>query len=116
MECDPWTALREGTPRAEVWNRYLDEIRFVLDQVATLLKNYDAGQVIITADHGELFGEINLYSHPSGIPHPRLRRVPWVETIATDSGTYRPQIDAQKHYESSKHDVEAQLSELGYVE
>lgn len=114
VERDPWETLRHGADEATVWNRYLDEIRSVLDQVERLLSNYDADRVVITADHGELFGEAGLYSHPSGIPHPNLRRVPWVQTEATDTGSSRSRIGRDRSEETR--DVRDQLAELGYVE
>lgn len=107
VERDPWEALRQGTDEATVWNRYLDEIRSVLDQVERLLSNYDADRVVITADHGELFGETGLYSHPSGIPHPNLRRVPWVQTEASDRGSSCSRIDRDRSEETP--DVRDQL-------
>jgi hypothetical protein len=38
-----------------VWEAYLDNLRYVLDNIEELLQNVD-GKVVISADHGELFG------------------------------------------------------------
>ena len=113
-ERNPWESLRSGTPREVVWEAYLDETRWVLDHVGALLDNYDAEQVIITADHGELFGEQGLYAHPM-VPHPRLRRVPWVETTAIDTGEYEYQITPPEDQRIDDDDVTDRLANLGYL-
>jgi arylsulfatase A-like enzyme len=91
LESDPWAQLRQGgATREEAWELYLDNLRFVLDDVALLLANLNADQVVITADHGDAMGEFGAYGHPEGLPHPETRRVPWVETSASDEETYQP--------------------------
>jgi hypothetical protein len=112
-EADPWQALRDGVPRSTVWEAYLDELRYGLDHVETLLRNVDAETVAITADHGECFGEYGIYSHPAGVPVPPLRRVPWATTTATDSGEYEPEIELPDDDGVSR-SVEDQLESLGY--
>jgi hypothetical protein len=94
VDADPFSALRAGrVDRAEVWERYLDNLRFVLDSVGLLLENVDADRVVITADHGEGFGEYGVYEHPVGCPAPTVKRVPWAVTTATDTGSYPTESD-----------------------
>jgi hypothetical protein len=81
-EYRPFRHLRNGGDLEPVWESYLAELRRVLDDVELLLNNVDANRAVITADHGELFGELGLYSHPTGVPHPALRGVPWMEPVA----------------------------------
>lgn len=117
---EPFDALRRGEiDRATLWEHYLDNLRLVLDEVAVLLENVEADRVAITADHGEAFGEWGFYEHPVGCPLPAVKRVPWVETTATDRGSRtsegtatapRPADDA----EELAADVESQLRDLGY--
>jgi hypothetical protein len=98
--------------REEGWDAYLDTLRWGLDDVALLLANLDADEVVITADHAELFGEWRLYGHPIRTWVPALLRVPWVRVSATDTGSYEPSdavID-----ENDAADVEEQLRALGY--
>ena len=58
IESRPMWALRSGQiGRATGWEMYLDNLRTVLDSVGKLLENLDAEDVILTADHGESFGE-----------------------------------------------------------
>jgi hypothetical protein len=105
-------AMRRGDLDPEVaWDRYLDNLHLVLGEVATLLDNLDAERVVITADHGELFGEYGEYGHPDGLPFSEVRRVPWVETTATDTGAYEPTVE-RNAVETS---IEDHLRDLGYA-
>lgn len=112
----PFEHLREGTlSRERAWEGYLDNLRLVLDEVELLLENLDADRVVVTADHGEAFGEFSFYEHPVGCPHPVVKRVPWVETTATDTETYRPASEATAETEeTTETSVEDQLVALGY--
>jgi hypothetical protein len=106
----PIECLRQGCNRDEVWSAYLNNLRYVLDHVRILLKNTE-GDVVITADHGEMFGRL-LSGHGEGVPHPQLRRVPWVETMATDNNTRVSEID---HSVDDSHSVDDRLEALGYI-
>ncbi|USZ71484.1 sulfatase-like hydrolase/transferase [Natronosalvus halobius] len=113
IEREAWRALRDGKASFEtIWDLYLDNLRLVLDDVAELLENVDADKVVITADHGEAFGEFGAYGHPEGFPHPVVKKVPWVETSATDTGTRQPDIEREAGPET---DVEEYLRDLGYL-
>ncbi len=68
---------------ARSYDRYLGAIRYIDDTVETLLQELqrrgmlDNTIVVITADHGDLFGEHGLYRH--GIdPYRELVRIPLV--------------------------------------
>lgn len=111
---EPLTLLQNGeVSRVAVWEAYLDTLRLVLNEVELLLENIDAQRVVLTADHGEAFGEMGLYEHPVACPHPVVKRVPWAETTATDNGTYDPgqRVSADR----SDRDVESLLESLGYT-
>lgn len=110
-EVRPLRYLRDAGDMETVWEAYLDEIRFALDEVEIALNNIDAEKVIITADHGEAFGEYGLYGHTIGSLHPQVRTVPWAETTATDSGTYTPMIEAKREADESTEEI---LEALGY--
>jgi hypothetical protein len=91
FEQEPMLAFRTDEPGFEtVYEAYLDELRFALDSVEVLLNNIDAETVAISADHGDGFGEWGIYSHQFGALSPHVKKVPWVETTATDSGEYEP--------------------------
>lgn len=125
LESEPWEHLKsDAATRQEVWELYLDNLRFVLDDVAILLRNLDAERVVITADHGDAIGEFRAYGHPEGFLHPVTRYVPWAETTAADERTYHPDSGAEIGHEhrleteSRREEVDAtvvdRLSELGY--
>jgi len=105
-----WIAAGRLT-RDEAWDHYLETLRWVLDSVATLLENVDADRVVISADHGEAYGEWGAYGHSDCGTFAGLRRVPWVETTATDERTRRPDVDGET---AESPDVEEQLRHLGY--
>jgi hypothetical protein len=106
------TSLALGANRNELWEKYLLELRSVLDSVEVLLKNFDAESVVITADHGEGFGEWFGYEHPPASPHPQIRYVPWVETTAKDTGECEPSFEQT----NGRQDIESHLRDLGYVQ
>jgi len=112
-EYDWWGYLGETGDYETVWNAYLDDLRYVLNDVAVLLENLNAGTVAISADHGEAFGEYCEYGHHIGSLHPKVRTVPWVETTATDEGTYTSSVDPPLANKTDS-SVENILEALGY--
>lgn len=114
-ERDFVTALKNGNAtRSDVYQSYLDNLRFGLDYVETLLRNLDAETVVITADHGEAFGEWNSFEHPYGWPLPSVKKVPWAETSAVDSGEVEPEFPPATN-DPSDSQVEEALADLGYL-
>jgi len=106
--------LRKGEiTRQEAWDSYIENLRLVLDELGVLLTNVDADKVVITADHGEAFGEFGFYAHQIGCPLPMVRTVPWIETSATDTGNYQPKIDPDTT--DNKNSLREHLSDLGYL-
>jgi hypothetical protein len=103
---------RGEVSRDEVWEAYLDNLRFVLDEVELLVENVD-GTVVLASDHGEAFGEYMFYEHPIACPVPSVRRVPWVETTARDEETYTPEAPSPAETQSVQ--LEEKLEQLGYL-
>lgn len=110
---EPFAYLNDGGDFDTVWEGYLGNLRLVLDSVEILLENLDAEKTIITSDHGELFGEWGLTGHGVGIPHPNLRKVPWVETIASDTGSHEPDSEITSEH-ASEEEIHERLEALGY--
>lgn len=110
-EGPPWNYLRKGGDRDIVWEHYLAELEHALDHVEDLLRNFDAENVLITADHGEAFGEYGCYGHNGGAILPRIRRVPVTESTAIDEKTITPEIPAP----NKDSDVTEHLRSLGYL-
>ena len=108
---DMWEDLRRGNlSRDEVWEAYIDNLRHVLDEVAVLLENVTAEKVVLTADHGEAFGERGVHEHPDGMPLSVLREVPWCVTEARDKRTRIPENSPRTNTPST----EEKLCALGY--
>jgi len=101
----------EQVKKSEVVSKYEDNLRFVLADIQTMLQAIEVDNVILTADHGESFGEGHLYGHPEGNLHPVIRKVPWVEldTKNLKSGEYREQSDREGA------DISEHLQDLGYL-
>lgn len=111
---DIWPHVGDTLDYEEVWAAYRDNLRYVLDDVAILLENLDADTVVISADHGNAIGEWGVYGHPSYMLLPCIRRVPWIETTATDErtmkGTEPPAVP-----EPTDETVNDRLEALGYT-
>lgn len=115
---DVWARLSQGefTIR-EVWRAYKANLEYVMDVVEELLSDLN-GKTVITADHGNAFGEptwpfgIAAYGHPNGIRTDSVTEVPW---FVID----RPRRDTSpgETGDSEVNDrdlVENRLRELGY--
>jgi hypothetical protein len=99
--------------REQLNTSFQSNLNYVLNEVELLLENVDASDVVLTADHGQALGENGLWDHTIGVKHPSMRRVPWVETTASDEHTLDPD-----DYDKSQYDeelVESNLRDLGYM-
>lgn len=110
-----WKGLREGRyDYDEVWEDYGQNLLRVLDEVETIVENV-SGKVAITSDHGNAMGEWGMYGHPSYVPAPIIKRVPWVEAVGGESDEYDVQGVKSISTGLSEHDLQDNLSALGYV-
>lgn len=91
---------------------YLDNIRWVLDEIADLIENV-SGNIVITADHAELLGEYGMWGHPRKCHIPKLRTVPWIQINAGDTKKTRKTENIDP-IERNHLDREEMLSALGY--
>lgn len=101
--------------KEKMFGSYLENLRLALTYTKILINNVDAENVVISADHGEAFGEFGIYSHNFGLFDKNTRLVPWVETSATDNDTYTPSIPSPETIGVSDNDVESRLQDLGYL-
>lgn len=96
----------------EIREVYVENLRLVLEHVASLVSELD-GKVVITADHGEYLGEDGQLGHPKYSYGEAVREVPW---LVVDSET-RPEIvaeDSVKRSDVDDEDIEEHLKDLGY--
>ncbi|MFB6077252.1 MAG: hypothetical protein ABEK12_03935, partial [Candidatus Nanohaloarchaea archaeon] len=85
-----WDEIRSGKRTVEeARDLYRDNLDYVLDDIALLAENID-GDMVITADHGNAFGEGGVYGHVPGVALPAVRRVPWGFVDASDGGGHEP--------------------------
>jgi len=80
-----WDELRKGAVRkTDLKNAYLVNLERVLETVKELIEHLP-GKIVISSDHGNLFGQylfpfpLKVYGHPPAIYHKDLIRVPWLE-------------------------------------
>ncbi|MDL0138354.1 hypothetical protein PNP85_02370 [Halobacterium salinarum] len=111
-----WEQLRFGRRSvADAWRDYERNLEAVLEDVAVLRSNVDADRTVLTADHGNAFGEHAIYGHPGGVDVPALREVPWCETTASDERTREPSGGRGGSVEATDASVvDDRLEQLGY--
>jgi len=114
-EIDPWwIRLEEGIiSRDEAWAAYKNTLKIALKHVHSLVKNM-SGKTVISADHGNAFGENGIYGHPKYRTHPVLTKVPWLSIEGTRKNI-KPGEDLVHTQTLSSVDKE-KLRALGYIE
>lgn len=75
LELNPGDLMRNGT-RDAAFELYEENLRIVLEDIANLIPKLD-GDVIVTADHGEAFGEDGVWEHHIETYIPSLMEIPW---------------------------------------
>ncbi|GAA0267229.1 alkaline phosphatase family protein [Halobacterium noricense] len=114
-EMSVWDDLRFGhRSEADAWKSYRQNLEYVLDDLALLFENLDAERVVVTADHGNAFGEHHVYGHPGGVDLPVLREVPWWETTTTDTYSHDPDAAGRDDTGEGGDVIEERLEDLGY--
>jgi len=77
LELDPADLVKDGT-RVTALRLYEENLRIALESVSELVEELD-GTVVVTADHGEAFGEEGVWEHHIETHIPPLMEVPWLE-------------------------------------
>jgi len=97
--------------KRELSDGFINNLRYVLEEVELLLSNFDAQKAVITSDHGQALGERFLFDHRYGINHPKVRQVPWVRTEGEDTLKHNPSC---YNIDSTDRNVGEHLVQLGY--
>lgn len=72
-----WDRVKEGTLDVQLLRQAtIDNLLLVLEEVEKLVEQLE-GKIVITADHGEAFGEYFVFEHPSSVYIKALAEVPW---------------------------------------
>lgn len=115
-----WNQVRRGTLSVEVVRRaYRENLELVLPYVERLVERFDE-KTVVTADHGNLFGErpglspFRLFEHPVGVHVEELVKVPWLVV----EGESRKDVIAERS-ERANDDIDPKntterLRQLGY--
>ncbi|WP_229120755.1 hypothetical protein [Halapricum desulfuricans] len=77
LELGPRAVMKDGT-RGAAMNLYEENLRIAMESVVDLVEDLD-GDVVVTADHGEAFGEEGVWEHHIETHIPALVEVPWLE-------------------------------------
>jgi len=110
-----WRRLRDDEVSHDVvWEAYVDNLEWVLEEIELIRESLDADRVVITADHANAMGEWWCYGHQSTAPIRAMKRVPWVEFEAVDDHDYEPSLEAEDT-SLSQDETEDRLAALGYV-
>lgn len=109
---DDWDRVTRGElNRKTAIDWYRQTLETALKEVDLLLSNVDANHVVVSADHGEAFGEAGVYGHPSDVDLPCLTTVPYVGTTAADEQSHTPERYDRDGTNPSR---DEQLQALGY--
>jgi hypothetical protein len=111
---------RGDLSKETVWSAYRSNLDRAMPVVHDLLDEIP-GKTVVTADHGEAFGEfawpfpIRVYGHPVGVLIPALTEVPW---FVSECGLRREiESEPPRQREQLDEDTAAErLRMLGYVE
>jgi len=108
-----WHMLRHKVDMQKVWDAYKENLQIALPHVKELVDRL-RGRTVISADHGNLFGEriaplfFREYGHPGGIYAKNLVMVPWLviesahrkvlkeESDIAQTGVKYRQVDIEK--------------------
>jgi hypothetical protein len=77
FELNPTDLVRDGT-RETAMEYHEQNLRIALEDIAEFVDDLE-GDVVITADHGEAFGEEGVWEHHIETYIPSLVEVPWLE-------------------------------------
>lgn len=103
----------------EAWDGYLENLSLALESVEQLLEAVD-GLSVITADHGELFGEwvgplpAPIYGHTPQIRAEPLVKVPWFMVEGDSRRTVKTDVSEQPE-KSESQTAKDRLKDLGYI-
>ncbi|MDR5657389.1 hypothetical protein RH831_09375 [Halodesulfurarchaeum sp. HSR-GB] len=112
---DVWFGLQTGEyDHKSVWRDYGKNLLHVLDEVQRLTKHVE-GNVVISADHANGMGEMGIYGHPGYVPHPAVKKVPWVEMRGEGINYEIDELAEGISTQESEGGVQGRLEALGYV-
>jgi hypothetical protein len=110
-----WTKLKEGTVDQDtIWEAYRETLDLTIPHVERLMDAF-SGRTVVTSDHGNAFGENDVFGHPSNTHHKYLQSIPW---LVYESGSKDIRSGAATAHTVPSDNVSAEenLRALGYVD
>jgi len=101
--------------KERVWKAYEETLELALPEVKRLLDHIE-GKSVVTADHGNAFGEWGFYGHPGGLYLDCLVKVPW---LVVDNSPRKEITDGKIEHDKRDSDselVKDRLHDLGYLD
>jgi len=107
-----WDRLEMGEiDEATIWDAYRENLELTLPVVRDLYEEL-VGKTVVTSDHGNSFGRLGIYGHPSQKFIGELVDVPWLELpVSERRKIVNGELSESKGDDSS---VEERLRSLGY--
>lgn len=109
-----WNRMEAGELQYDdIWPLYRETLQVALPHVERLVSEL-SGKTVVSADHGNAFGEDELYGHPSYVHHKKLVTIPWlaIEKPRKEIISESADVDSnQEHYDEATDRLEA----LGYL-
>ena len=121
LEAISITFLSRLRPIRKLRTAYCENVELVIEEVRSLLEALD-GKTVVSADHGEMFGErhfpipVRDYMHPHGIDNDVLTKVPWQVLPADERRRIIAEQPSDKQGEVDADAVEEHLRGLGYLQ
>lgn len=119
---DVWDQLRRGVvDKEDVITAYRENLELTFPHIKTLNQEID-GKMVVTSDHGNLYGErvfpfiSRLYGHPSHVRAKALMEIPWLEIPSENRRSIEASDQQSARDASPNSQVTKRLKELGYME
>lgn len=117
---EPYVLLEQGDlDKKTIMQAYGENLELALPAVEQLLEALD-GKSVVTADHGEMFGDIGwptpfrVYGHRLRTPAKGLLQVPWLEYMSGKRRKTTKESPNQPSKDINDTEIEQRLKHLGY--
>lgn len=120
LNTEPYVLLEQGKlDRESIKKAYRENVEVTLPEVDRLLESM-RGKSIVTADHGEMFGEVGwptpfrAYGHPLRHGAKSLLKVPWLEYTNDERRRTKSQSSDASGERIDDEEIKDRLKQLGY--
>lgn len=115
QENNVWIRMRAGeVSKTRVWEIYKENLEQTLGPIQRLL-NELTGKSVVTADHGNAFGEKGVHGHPPRGYIEELTKVPWLVVAGEERKSLLPASHTVPLNQAETTPTEERLANLGYI-